>query len=404
MDITRRKFFAGGTAAAVGALAIGRANAAAASEANRDADTPLLAETFESPWGRGFASDAVRAGEDSDCSAYPIYQGTTNHGQYTRGSNPTINSIEVKIKSLEGGEWAVATASGMAAISHTLFTFLRPGSRIVTHRCVYGGTQGLLDENIKHIGVDCRRIDMRNLDNLRDALKKKTDIVYFEVHSNPTLEVVDVAGASKLAKEAGAMVIVDNTWLSPYLMQPLDLGADIVLHSATKYLMGHGMGLGGIVVGPRGPVQRVTRTRLHFGGIMSPMNAFLLHQGIKTLPMRMERHCANAQRVAEFLESHPKVAKVHYPGLKSDPGYGVDKKQLKGFGGMVGMEMKQRPNFFNRLKLCRNWTSLGDVQTLITPYGAKPQWGIPDHYVRMSIGVEDPDDIIADIKQAMDVS
>ncbi len=403
-NISRRKLLGAGAATAtamLGAAGIGAAEAEAAPAEQADS---LLAPTYQSHFGRGVTSDAVHAGEDSGCSSYPIYQGTTNRGAYTRGSNPTINSVEVKIKRLEGAEYGIATACGMAAISQTLVTFLRPGRRMVLHRNVYAGTQILVDGPLKNLGIECQRIDMTDLDQLRKALKKKTDVVYFEVHSNPALDVVDVKAAAALARQGGAMVIVDNTWLTPYLNQPLALGADVVLHSATKYMMGHGNGLGGIVCGPQALMRKIEATRNVLGGIMAPMNAFLLHQGIKTLPMRMERHCANAMRVAEFLQTHKKVRKVHYPGLPGDPGHRTAKKQVKGFGGMLGFEMHKRPQVARHVKLCRPWTSLGDVESLISHYGHSADWGIPTNYIRMSVGIEDPDDIIADLKQALDKS
>ena len=364
----------------------------------------LLSQTYKSCYDHNFTSDAVHAGEDSGSSSYPIYQATTNHGIYTRESNPTIDSVEVKISHLEGAEFGAATACGMAAISQTLLTFLKPGSRLVLHQNVYGGTEMLVDGPLKRLGVECVRINMTNLENLQTALKKKTDIIYFEVHSNPTLDVVDVRQAASIAHDSGAMVIVDNTWLTPYLIQPLALGADIVLHSATKYMMGHGNGLCGIACGSKNLLEQVKAARSLFGGIMAPMNGFLLHQGLKTLPMRMERHCANAVLVAEFLESHPKIKRVHYPGLAGDPGHNIAKKQVRGFGGMLGFEMKETPLFFNYTRLCKPWTSLGDVETLISCYGYHADWGIPSNYIRISIGIEDPDDIIADLKQALDKS
>ncbi len=403
--VSRRMFLGAGAAATVGLATAGvgptKAENAGAGEAKADT---FLAPTYRSYFGHDVTSDAVHAGENSNCSSYPIYQGTTNHGAYTRGSNPTINSVEVKIKRLESAEFGIATACGMAAISQTLLTVLRPGSRMVLHRNVYVGTEMLVDGPLNELGIRCERINMTDLGELRTALKRKTAVVYFEVHSNPALDVVDVKKASALAHEAGAMVIVDNTWLTPYLIQPLALGADIVLHSATKYMMGHGNGLGGIVCGSRRLMKRIESSRGVFGGIMAPMNAFLLHQGLKTLPMRMERHCANAMLVATFLQSHPKVARVHYPGLAGDPGHRVARKQVKGFGGMLGFEMKKSPGVARHVKLCRPWTSLGDVQTLISHYGRRADWGIPDKYVRMSIGIEDPADIIADLKQALDKS
>ncbi len=401
--VSRRAFLSTGAVAATVGLAATGIAAAEKSEGTEDGgETPgnVLASTYKSYAGHDVTSDAVHAGEDSDSSSYPIYQGTTNRGRYTRDSNPTIDSVEIKIKRLEGAEFGIAAACGMAAISQTLLTFLKLGSRMLYHRCIYDGALGLVDTVLKPGGVDCVSIDMTDLSQLKKALSKKTDVVYFEVHSNPTLDVVDVAAAVKLAHDVGALVVVDNTWLTPYLIQPLALGADIVLHSATKYMMGHGNGLAGISCGSSKLLGRVQKTRKYVGGIMAPFNAFLLHQGLKTLPMRMERHCANAMKVAEFLNDHPKIRRVHYPGLPKDPGYAVAKRQLKGFGGMLGFDTKGKSNL--NVKLCKPWTSLGDVETLISTYGRDGRRGIPDHYRRMSVGIEDPDDIIADLKQALD--
>jgi methionine-gamma-lyase len=365
-------------------------------------DEPLenaLTSTYRSYAGRDVTTDAVHAGEDSGCSSYPIHQGTTNRGHYSRDGNPTIDSVEVKIKQLEGAEFGVAAACGMAAISQTLITYLKQGSRMVYHRCVYDGTIGLVDSVLTPSGVDCVSIDMTDLKQLKKALSKKTDVVYFEVHSNPTLDVVDVAAAVALAHDAGAMVIVDNTWLTSYLIQPLALGADIVIHSATKYMMGHGNGLVGIACGRKALLEPIQRTRKYMGGIMAPFNAFLLHQGLKTLPMRMERHCANAMKVAEFLNGHPSIKRVNYPGLPTDPGHAVASKQLNGFGGMLGFETSENTDL--DVKLCKKWISLGDVETLIARYGKDERRGIPEGHYRMSVGIEDPDDIIADLKQAL---
>jgi len=400
--VSRRTFFSTSAVAATAGLA---ARGVAAEKSNGTGDGGRMprnvrTSTYKSYSGRDVTSDAVHAGEDSGCSSYPMYQGTTNGGRYTRDGNPTIDSVEVKIKQLEGAAFGVAAACGMAAISQTLLTFLKQGSRMVYHRCVYDGTLGLVDTVLKPGGVECVSVDMTDLAQLKKALSKRTGVVYFEVHSNPTLDVVDVAAAVKLAHGVGALVIVDNTWLTPYLIQPLALGADIVLHSATKYMMGHGNGLAGISCGSRKLLARVQNTRKYVGGIMAPFNAFLLHQGLKTLPMRMERHCANAMKVAEFLDDHPKIKRVHYPGLPNDPGHVTAGKQVKGFGGMLGFETKGRSNL--NLKFCKPWTSLGDVETLISRYGRDGRRGIPDNYRRMSVGIEDPDDIIADLRQALD--
>ncbi len=400
--VSRRTFLSTSAAAATAGLATSgfAEEKRGVPEGTGKTSDNLLASTYKSYSGHDVTSDAVHAGEDSGSSSYPIYQGTTNRGRYTRDGNPTIDSVEVKTKQLEGAEFGVAAACGMAAISQTLLTILKQGSRMVYHRCVYDGTLGLVDTVLKPCGIDCVSIDMTDPAHLKKALSKKTDVVYFEVHSNPTLDVVDVAMSVELAHGAGALVIIDNTWLTPYLIQPLAMGADIVLHSATKYMMGHGNGLAGIGCGSRKLLERVQKTRKYVGGIMAPFNAFLLHQGLKTLPMRMERHCTNAMKVAEFLNDHPKIERVRYPGLPNDPGHAAAKKQVKGFGGMLGFETKGGSNL--NVKLCKSWTSLGDVESLISRYGRDERRGIPDNYVRMSVGIEDPDDIIGDLKQALD--
>lgn len=400
--VPRRTFLSTSALAATAGLAASglAAEKTDVPEGTREIPDNVLASTYRSYSGHDVTSDAVHAGEDSGSSSYPIYQGTTNRGRYTRDSNPTIDSVEVKIKRLEGAEFGIAAACGMAAISQTLLTLLKQGSRMVYHRCVYDGTVGLVDTVLKPNGIDCVSIDMTDPAQLEKALSREADVVYFEVHSNPTLDVVDVAMAVKLAQGAGALVIIDNTWLTPYLIQPLAMGADIVVHSATKYMMGHGNGLAGICCGSRKLLERVQKTRKYVGGIMAPFNAFLLHQGLKTLPMRMERHCANAMKVAEFLNDHPKITRVHYPGLPDDPGHAAAKKQVKGFGGMLGFETKGGSTL--NVKLCKPWTSLGDVETLISRYRRDGRRGIPYNYVRMSVGIEDPDDIIADLKQALD--
>lgn len=400
-SVSRRAFLGTSAVLATGVVApVALAKSPDDVKLSMETQDDLLASTFESQTGKGVSTDAVHAGEHREYSSYPIYQGTTNPA-YSRDSNPTIDSVEDKICALEGAEYGVATACGMAAISQTLLTHLKHGSRMVYHRCVYDGTIGLIDSVLRPNGVDCTSIDMTDLSQLENALTKKTDVVYFEVHSNPTIDVVDVAGAIVLAHNSGALVVVDNTFLTPYLIQPLALGADIVIHSATKYMMGHGNGMVGISCGPEELLKPVKSIRKYVGGIMAPFNAFLLHQGLQTLPMRMERHCSNAMKVAEFLNDHPKVKRVHYPGLPDDPGYNVAKKQLKGFGGMMGIELAGDRKLTS-LKTIRERTSLGDVSSLlVTGFIEQERRGIPANYYRMSVGIEDPEDIIADLDLAL---
>jgi len=401
-SVSRRAFLGTGAVLATGVVApVAVARSPEDIQLSTETQEDLLASSFESQTGKGVATEAVHAGEHREYSSYPIYQGTTNP-QYSRDGNPTINSVEEKICALEGAEYGVATACGMAAISQTLLTHLKQGSRMVYHRCIYDGTIGLIDSVLEPNGIDCSAIDMRDLSQLEGALKKKTDVVYFEVHSNPTIDVVDVAGAIELAHNVGALVIVDNTFLTPYLIQPLALGADIVIHSATKYMMGHGNGMVGIACGPEKLLRPVKSIRKYVGGIMAPFNAFLLHQGLQTLPMRMERHCSNAMKVAEFLNDHPKVKRVHYPGLSNDPGNSVARKQVKGFGGMMGLELAGDRKLTS-LETIRQKTSLGDVSSLlVTGFIEQERRGIPANFYRMSVGIEEPEDIIADLKQALD--
>lgn len=399
--VSRRKFLSTGAVAATGIVTTGFATKSSEEiEKVVDCDHDLVAGTYNSKSGHDVTTDAVHAGERKNESSYPIYQGTTNP-QYTRDGNPTINSVEEKLAILEGAEYAVAAACGMAAISQTLLTYLKQGSRMVYHRCIYDGALGFIDSVLKPNGVDCSSIDMTKLSNLKIALEKKTDVVYFEIHSNPTIDVIDVAEAIKLAHNNGAIVIIDNTFLTPYLIRPLALGADIVIHSATKYMMGHGNGLVGISCGSKEFIEPIKKTRKYVGGIMAPFNAFLLHQGLQTLPMRIERHCSNALKVAEFLNDHPKIKRVHYPGLPNDPGHEVAKKQMKGFGGMMGFELNSSKKL-KKFEIVLRKTSLGDVHTLLsTGFIERERRGIPENFYRLSIGIENPDDLIADFKKAL---
>lgn len=385
-DTSRRSFFEQSAAALVGMRAV---------------DSPGVDGSLPAPnrLQDHLASSAIHAGEDSDCSVYPIYQGSNNHSIYSRNSNPTVASVEVKIAELEGAEQGVATACGMAAISTTLFSLVRAGSRVVYHRVTYTSTHTIMHQ-LKELGVETVPIDMTDPGNLRKSLDRRTDLVYFEVHTNPALEVIDAKACIGLAREAGAKVVIDNTWLTPCLLQPLSLGADVVLHSATKYMMGHGNGLAGIVCGSNKDMQAVLDTRTFLGTVLSPQNASLLHQGLKTLSLRMDRHCANAMQVAWFLENHPKVARVHYPGLPSHRGHSVARKQVSAFGGMVGFEMDDSLKIWERLKMIRPWWSLGDVESLLAPNEYREFTSRP--YLRLSVGLEDPSEIIADLRQALD--
>ena len=346
----------------------------------------------------GFATEAIHAGEDETTSAMPIYQAATVGGSYMRGSNPTLEAFEKKICALDGGRRGIATACGMAAVTQTLLTLLKAGSRVVCHQMVYYWTHELMTVDLPNLGIAVEIVDFRDGDQLARALSKPTDVVYFEPLANPGLDVIDTRAVIDLARAAQATVVVDNTFLSPYLFRPFEFGAHVVLHSATKYLCGHGDALAGIIVTQDESLgDRIARTRTVYGGVMNPMIAFLLMRGVKTLPIRMDRHCANAQQVAEFLDSHPRVGRVYYPGLPASPGHEIAREQWRSFGGMVSFEITDENryrSFFERVRICRPWVSLGDVGSLVTNQGGPGR-------VRMSVGLEDAGDIIQDLDQAL---
>lgn len=358
---------------------------------------------------RDFNTKAIHSGAVAGSSSVPIYQGNTNHrpgyketNSYGRGlqtaGGPTSGAVEEQMKALEGAKWAQATGCGMAAIGQTLFGLLKSGDRVVCHRTHYAGSAMLYEDLSNKWQVSVERIDMRDLGKLEAALQQKTRLVCFEVLSNSSMDVIDVARAVDIAHKAGALVAVDNTFLTPYLISPIEHGADVAIYSASKYLGGHGDALGGFVLGNSEEVrEQIHRMRILLGGVLSPMNAFLIMRGIKTLPIRMDRHAENAQQVAEFLEGHPKVTEVRYPGLKSYYAHSIAAAQLSGFGGMLGFAAVPELDlnkFSSNLQMCKPWFSLGDVETLVLPSG--------ENYVRVSVGLEAPEDIIADFGQAFD--
>jgi len=402
--INKREFLK--TATLLGAAAAGPSILAAQPVATPDPTIELMDPKFVSANARGFMSDAIHLGEEAGFSVTPIYQAKNVRGGYQRPpNNSTVGAFETKIKSLEGGEFAVSAPCGMSIITQTLLTFLSKGDRLVVHRCVYDNVMKLLREHLPRFGVEVEFVDMNDVANLRAALKaKKTKLVYFEPYVNPTCEVLDAPALIRVAKEAGALCIVDNTWLTPYLFQPLRHGADLVLHSATKYLGGHGSAMGGVVCGSKELVSRIQQTIGVMGGIIRPFDAFLLTQGVKTLRLRVKEHTASALETAKFLESHPKVARVRYGGLPSWDGHKTGATYLRGCGGMMGVEWKDAAthnSFSTRLKLCKPWVSLGDVVTLVSRRAPEPDRAIPERYTRISIGLEDTADIIADFKQAL---
>ena len=386
----------------------------------------------------GFATKQIHVGKHENSAGAlttPIYQTSTFEfdsveqggrrfaGQeagyiYTRLANPTVAAVEEKVAALEGGEAALGTAAGMGAISSALWSSVVAGDEIVASDTLYGCTFALLNHGMTKFGVSVKFIDMANLENVKAALSEKTKVVYLETPCNPTLKVVDIEEIAKIAHgyNKDIRVIVDNTFASPYLQQPLKLGADTVVHSATKYINGHGDVIAGFVVGKADFIAKVRMFGLKdmTGAVMSPFDAFLIARGLKTLDIRMEKHCANAMKVARFLHDHPAVAKVYYPGLEYFEGYEIAKKQMKLPGGMMSIELKADRDkvaaALNKLQLCTIAVSLGDAETLVEHAASMTHStytkeelaasGISEGLVRISIGLEDPEDIIADFEQA----
>ncbi len=386
---------------------------------------------------KGFNTKAIHAGQKpcpvTGAHVTPIYQTSTfvfkdvDQGArrfageeegyiYTRLGNPTLTELEAKVAALEGGEAAIGAASGMAAISTALVTLLKKGDHIVAGDALYGCTHSFISEILPQYGIEVTMVDTSDLKNIENAMKPNTKVIYVETPANPTMKLVDLKGASDIAHKYGAIIIVDNTFMSPYLQRPIEHGVDVVVHSATKYIGGHGDVLAGLIIGPKELIDTMRIPYLKdFGGILSPFDAWLLLRGLKTLGVRMERHCANAQKVAEYLEKHPLIDKVYYPGLPSHPQYELAKKQMDGFGGMMSFELKGGLKagkvLMNSVKMITLAVSLGCVDSLIqhpasmthspVPREERLKAGITDGQVRLSVGIEDVEDIIADLDQAL---
>ena len=339
---------------------------------------------------------------------------------YTRWSNPSLRSLEEKMSALEGAEAGVAFASGMAAVSGLLFSLLSAGDHVVASDVCYAGSVELIGSYLGRFGIDVTLVDTSDLEAVRRAIGPHTKLVYVETPANPILRLTDMRAVAGIAHEAGAVLAVDSTWASPALQRPLSLGADYVLHSMTKYIGGHGDALGGIVLGPRDGIHRIREEMLiHLGGAMSPFNAWLLNRGLPTLSLRMQKHQENALAVARFLERHPRVKRVLYPGLESHPQHDLARRQMAGFGGMVvaQMDMATATNVVQRVRVFTFATSLGDYQSLLFYYptdlyvDAAPyldaeqkkairEWA-GEGIMRISIGLEDAQDLVADLDQAL---
>jgi cystathionine beta-lyase/cystathionine gamma-synthase len=347
---------------------------------------------------------------------------------YSRWSNPTLRALEERLAVLEGGQSALATATGMAAISAILLTLLGQGDHVVASEVCYAGSVELFGEYLPRLGIQVSLVDTSNLEQVRAALRPETRLVYAETPANPILRIADIAALAELAHAAGAPLVVDSTFAGPTLQRPLALGADYIVHSLTKVLNGHGDALGGVVVGPRRGIQRIRKEMLvHLGGAMSPFNAWLILRGLVTLPLRVERHCQNALEVARFLEAHPRVERVIYPGLESHPHHLLARYQMSsgggapGFGGMLTFQLKgglgAAITLADKIKLFKYATSLGHAHSLLFYYptdlyvdavsyldddqkaGIREWMG--DGIVRASIGLENPRDLTADLDQAL---
>ena len=337
---------------------------------------------------------------------------------YTRLGSPTQTLLEAKMAELENGEAALAFTTGVAAITATLMCILKQGDHVVADGTVYSATNYFLSTLMADYGIETTFVDSSKPDNVKKSVKDNTKVIYFETPANPTVKLVDLKEMAAIGKNRGIMTIVDSTFGSPYLQRPLDFGIDVVIHSATKYIGGHGDVMGGIVVGKKGLMDAIRdKTLKNLGGVISPFDAWLLFRGLKTLHLRMERHCENAMKVAKFLEGHPKVEKVFYPGLPSHPQHELASKQMDDFGGMIAFELKggleAGKTLMNNVKLCWLAVSLGDVDTLIQhpasmthvyiPQEEKLKAGITDGLVRLSVGVEDVEDLIKDLEQALEM-
>ena len=348
-----------------------------------------------------------------------VFAGQRDSYLYARWGNPTNDALQERMAALEGGEAALATASGMAAITTGILTAVQgQGDHIVAARTTYSSTHHIFAEILPRFGIETTFVDATRMEEVEGALRDNTRLLFLETPCNPTLQISDLEAAAALGKQHGVTTMVDNTFATPALQRPLLLGMDVVVHSATKYLGGHGDVVAGILVGGGEFIRRANEQVLrHFGGILSPFAAWTVSRGLKTLPLRMERHAANALVLARFLESHPKVDKVHYPGLESHPGHQLARRQMSAFGAMLSFELHggltAGRQLLDGVKLCTQAVSLGDVRTLITHPAStshhliapaeRHKMGITDGLVRLSVGIEGDKDLRADLQAALEL-
>ncbi len=377
---------------------------------------------------QGFSTRAIHAGQEPDPTtgaiSTPIYQtstyvqdGVAKHKgyEYARTQNPTRGALEACLASLEDAQYGICFSSGMGAIS-ALMNYFEKGDHVVASDDLYGGTYRIFEKVFRSYGLEFTYVDAANLSNIERAIWPNTKMFFLETPTNPLLKIVDLAGASKLAHRSNIIVAVDNTFATPYWQNPLNFGADVVLHSTSKYLGGHCDVVGGAILTSHDKIyERVKFCQNAVGSVPGPMDAFLVLRGVKTLALRMERHEANAGQIARFLKSHPKVKKVNYPGLPEHPGHETAKKQMRGFGGMISFEVKggleESKRVCERTEIFSLAESLGGVESLIehpalmthasVPKEVREEKGITDSLIRISVGIEDGADLMADLEQAL---
>ena len=376
----------------------------------------------------GFATRAIHAGQDADpatgATVVPIYATSTytqaapgqHKGyEYSRSGNPTRTALETCLAAIEGGERGLAFASGLAATTAVFQALLKPGDEVAASADLYGGTFRLLDKVFKPWGLVARYTEDPRPAAFAQIITSKTKMVWVETPTNPLLQVIDIAAVAEMAHKRGAVLAVDNTFASPYLQQPIGLGADIVVHSTTKYIGGHSDVIGGAVVGRRDLLQPVAFFQNAAGGVPGPFDAFLTLRGIKTLAVRMEKHCANARTLAEWLSKQPQVQRLYYPGLPNHPGHDLAKRQMRDFGAMMSVSVKGGKEaalrLLTRTKIFSLAESLGGVESLIghpatmthasIPVEVRTARGVDDGLIRLSVGIEDVDDLQEDLRQAL---
>ncbi len=372
----------------------------------------------------------IHGGIDGDMATgavnVPIYQTSTykqdglgkDRGwEYSRTGNPTRAAVEKLVADLEKGKYGLAFASGLAAIN-TVLSLFGEGDKLIVSDNIYGGTFRILDNVFNNFGITYEIVNTSDITQIQNAINDDVKAIYIETPANPLLTITDIKAVSEIAKKEGKLLIVDNTFLTPYLQRPIELGADIVIHSGTKYLGGHSDTISGfVVVDDEKLADRLYYLQNAIGGILSPMDSFLMIRGIKTLGVRMDRHVSNAEKIAKWFVDSGYTEKVYYPGLESDPGYEIQKKQADGAGAMISFVLKKKYDyrkFFEELKLVTLAESLGGVESLVChpasmthaaiPKDIRDKVGIVDELIRLSVGIEDVEDIIADIRQAIEAS